>query len=1046
MDPERQRIQEDLLGLISGDVRCDDLFLELYSSDASVYQVRPLGVVRPRNTADVAACVEFAAERQIPIHARGAGSGLAGESLGPGLILDFSRTMRRIIRTDDTTVRVQAGVVLGLLNEHLRRSGRLFGPDPATSHVTTMGSVVAIDASGSHWLRYGSARHHVKSLKVVLADGQVAELSQHAVPGRTDVSAEGQAAPSGAVERSEQSGVDSLEHSDNVNPSDSHGEEAASGAAAPTESRAVRAIASGAAALIRNSAELIAMCAPRSQVNRSGYVLDDVLSDGRIDLARLLTGSEGTLALITEATFSTEPIPQSCGVALLLFESLEQAAQSVQEIIPTGPSACDLMDRRHLNLARESDVRYELLIPGTAEAVLLVEYLGDEDEEVRQMLDKLVDRIVKKKRLAAAAHVSLDPEDVALYWQLARQYVPTLYRLRSSARPLPFVEDIAVPPEVLPDFLVRVQNVLKRCQVTASLFAHAGHGQLHIRPFLDLGDDDDVRKMRQVADELYRDVVDVRGTISGEHADGLSRTPYLAQQFGPLCDVFRELKQVFDPQGILNPGKIVPTEPTWLTDNLRPVALKDSLKTEAPAESEAVEQTGADVVSEPAGEVVSLQLNWTPAEMALAARNCNGCGACRSQLDNVRMCPIFRFGPREESSPRAKANLMRSVLTGALDPAEMGADAFKEIADLCVHCHQCRLECPANVDIPKLMVEAKGAFVLTNGLRPSDWLLSRLDSLGAAARRLHPLANWAIANRQARWVMEKLLGIAQGRKLPRVASRSFLQWASRRKLTRPTKHRGMKVVYFVDTYANYFDPQLARALVAVLEHNGVAVYVHPLQQQAGMPLIAYGALEPARRVAARNVSLLAETARHGYAILTTEPSAALCLTHEYLTLLDDDDVHAVAENTKDACEYLWQMHHDAKLQLDFKPQNLSLVYHMPCHLKALEVGAPGENLLRLVPGVRIERIERGCSGMAGTYGLKRENYRNSLRAGWGLIATLREREFHAGVTECSTCKMQMEQGVSKPTLHPIKLLALAYGLTPEVADLLSSPVEELVVT
>ena len=316
------------------------------------------------------------------------------------------------------------------------------------------------------------------------------------------------------------------------------------------------------------------------------------------------------------------------------------------------------------------------------------------------------------------------------------------------------------------------------------------------------------------------------------------------------------------------------------------------------------------------------------------------------------------------------------------------------------------------------MIETKGAYVQTNGLRPSDWLLTRLDLVSSVGIRFRSVANWAIANRQMRWLMEKMFGIAQGRKLPRLARHSFLQWAARRRLTRPAKHRGAKVIYFVDTYANYFDPQLAMALVSVLEHNGVAVYVHPHQQQAAMPMIAYGALDKARRVAAKNVALLAEAARHGYTILATEPSAVLCLTHEYQMLLDDDDVQLVAENTREACQFLWQMHHDGKLQLDFNPQNLSLVYHMPCHLKALEIGAPGENLLRLVPGVRIDRIERGCSGMAGTYGLKRENYRNSLRAGWGLISAMREREFHAGVTECSTCKMQMEQGVSKPTNPP----------------------------
>jgi len=999
MDQERSRIQEDLRGLISGDVRCDDLFVELYASDASIYQVRPLGVVRPRNTADVVACVQFAAENDIPIHPRGAGTGLAGESLGPGLILDFSRYMRRILYSDTATVRVQAGVVLSMLNEHLRTSGRMFGPDPAMSHVTTMGSVVSIDAAGSHWLRYGSARRHVESLRVVLSSGDVVEVGRH----RTDVA----------------------DSDDSPLP------------------QIVRRLAS----VLAEQSEVIAAAQPKSSVNRSGYALYDVLADGKLDLARLLCGSEGTLALVTEVTLATVPLPRHRGVVLLMFESLDSASRAVLEILPFKPSACDLMDRRHLSLARESDVRYELLIPNTAEAVLLVEQDGDSISQVQERLEQIVARVTRRKRLgggmqlAGGMQIALDEEDVEFYWQLARKFVPTLYRLKGSTRPLPFVEDVAVPPESLPDFLVRLQNTLKKHHVTASLFGHAGHGQLHIRPFLDLSDSDDIRRMRLLADDLYREVFDVGGTISGEHGDGLSRTPYLAQQFGPLCDVFRQVKEIFDPQGIFNSNKIVPAEPTSLTENLRPVSYP--LTTDAPTQADAT--TTTDPV-----KTVDLQLRWDPDEIAMAARNCNGCGVCRSQDASVRMCPIFRFSPKEESSPRAKANLVRSVLTGRLDVDMFGSDEFKQIADLCVHCHQCRLECPASVDIPKLMVEAKGAYVRSNGLRPSDWALAHIDLISSIAIRFRSLANWALANRQARWVMEKTIGIAQGRKLPRLARRSFLQRATRRRLHRTVRHRGAKVAYFVDTYANYFDPQLAEALVAVLEHNGVAVYVPPAQQHAAMPMIAVGALEQARRVAAQNVALLAEAVRQGYTILASEPSAVLCLTHEYLQLLDENDdggdARLVAEATSEACHYLWQLHQQGTLQLDFRRQNVSLGYHTPCHMKAIEIGVPGENLLRLIPGVQVTRIEKGCSGMAGTFGLKRENYRSSLRAGWGLISALRDSPYQVGATECSTCKIQMEQGVSKPTIHPIKMLALAYGLMPEVGPLLTTPGEELVVT
>jgi Fe-S oxidoreductase len=390
--------------------------------------------------------------------------------------------------------------------------------------------------------------------------------------------------------------------------------------------------------------------------------------------------------------------------------------------------------------------------------------------------------------------------------------------------------------------------------------------------------------------------------------------------------------------------------------------------------------------------------------------------------------------------------LARGVMTGHLPPETFGRDEFKQIADLCVNCHQCRLECPTGVDIPKLMLEAKAAYIRDNGLRPTEWFLAHIDRISQLASRFPHVANWIIANRQMRWLLEKIVGIAQGRKLPRLATRGFLRVAHRRRLTRPTRRTGPKVLYFVDTYANYHDAQLADALVRVFEHNGVAVYVHPDQKASGMAMLAQGATEQAKAVAARNIALLAEAVRQGYQIVASEPSAVLALTHEYPQLIDDDEARLVAANTSEACHYLWTLHRQGKLQLDFKPLAASLAYHTPCHLKALGVGSPGENLLRLIPGLSLNHVEAGCSGMAGTFGLGRRNYRNSLRAGRKLIAALRAAPVQAGATECSACKMQMEQGAGKPTIHPLKVLALAYGLMPDAASLLTAPSEDLVVT
>ena len=963
----------------------------MYASDGSIYEITPLGVVRPRSVADVVACVGYAAEKQIPLHARGAGTGVAGGSLGPGLVVDFSKYLRRIVRTDHETVRVQSGVALERLNNHLRPVGRVFGVAPASSGVTTVGSLIAVDAVGGRWLKRGSTRRHVRSLQVVLADGQSMEVGREPLVG---------------------------------------------GVSRDPDLRK-RKLIDRLVAQLKIRADVIRQHRPKSPLNRCGYNVATVLEGDHLDLAGLLAGSEGTLALITEATLATTPLPRHRGVALLLFDSLDKASRAVLEILPRGPSACDLMDRRHISLARESEVRFDLLIPLETEAVLLVEGEGNQPLQVRQWLHDLVDDIWHKRRMAFGARQAFDLDEMDLFWNLANRVQPALRQLKGPSRPVPVVEGLAIPPQVLPEFLVRIQNVLKRHRATASLLAHAGQGQLHVEPYLNLADNADVQRMRRLADELYQEAFDAGGTISGEHAYGLSRTALLRKQVGRLYEVFCDIKGIFDPQNLLNPGKIVGDDPDLMIRNLCPTIVPS---TSTPGVEAQPEEAPA------LRDLTELQLDWDPSRVSDAIADCHRCGWCRSQAPAVRMCPLFRLQPAEEAAPRAKANLIRGVLTEKMELGCLTGEQFKVLADLCIYCHMCRLECPVRVDIPKLMCEGKAAWWGANGLLPAEWMMMRLDTLSGLASKIAPLANWAIGNRQMRWLMEKTLGIAQGRKLPRVTSRPFLRRAARRRLTRPSRRSDHKVLYFVDTYANYHDPGLAEALVAVLEHNNVAVYVHPNQRPAGMAAIACGALDHVRRLAAQNVTILAEAVRQGYHVVATEPSAALCLTREYPRLVEDEDAQLVASHASEACTYLWKTHTLGKLQLDLKPINASLGYHMPCHLKALEVGSPGENLLGLIPALGVQHLEEGCSGMAGTFGLQRRNYRNSLRMGRRLISRLRDPGIQAGTTECSACKLQMEQGTTKPTIHPIKLLALAYGLMPEVAGLLNSPSEELIVT
>lgn len=987
MDPDRERIQADLRGLLEGEVYCDDAYLSVYASDASIYQIRPTGVVRPRGVADVVALVKYAAETGISLHARGSGSSIAGNSLGGGLVVDFSHSMRRLLDFDDDTVRIQPGIVLANLNRTLQREGKHFAPDPSTRSVSTMGGVLSLNASGSHFLKAGCARDHIVSMQVVLADGSVAELNRHSVASAA---------------------------TDTV----------------PSRGTVVKRIGE---LLTRRHAE-IEEHRPKSLVNASGYLIHDCLTQGQLDLAKLLVGSEGTLALITEATVRVSEKPQHRGVALVFFDRLESAAKGALEAREFDLAACDLMDRRLLTIAREDDPRFNTLIPTGAESLLLIELQGESEHDVRSRLQTLVFRLQRNTKLAFDAVSTTDEDERNLYWRLTRRVVPRLYRLRASNRPLPFVEGVAIPPERLPDFLVRMQNVFKKNHVTASVFAHAAHGQLHIRPFLDLTSESDIKKMQPLANDIYHEVQQVDGVLSGEHGDGLSRTWFGRKHFGELYSVFREVKRIFDPQNIYNPGKIVADAPQPLTKNLRPGELSTKRKDETEA---------TDV--EPERRLEPL-LIWNEGEFSHETRNCNGCGRCRNQSPVERMCPVFRSNRTEEASPRAKANIMRSVLAGELSPDELASDALKGMADLCFHCHQCRIECPATVDIPKLMVEAKSQYVATNGLWGADWFFSRLEFFSRWASRFSLFSNWAAKNRLMRWVLNRIFGVALGRKLPPVAARSFLSWAKRQKLTKATRRTGRKVLYFTGLFANWYDVQLAQALVAVLEHNNVAVYVHPGQVESGSQLVAMGAVEKARALAKKNIPILADAIRQGYDIVATEPADVLCITREYKQLVEDEEHDRIAARTFEACDYLWKLHTDAKLKLDLAPNNMSVGYHLPCHLRALNVGSPGRKLLGLIPEMKVLELDHGCSGMAGCFGFKHQNYRASLRIGWKLISAMRDKQLTVGASECSACKVQMEQGCDRPTLHPIKLLAYAYGIMPEIADAISAQSEPLVTT
>jgi Fe-S oxidoreductase len=408
------------------------------------------------------------------------------------------------------------------------------------------------------------------------------------------------------------------------------------------------------------------------------------------------------------------------------------------------------------------------------------------------------------------------------------------------------------------------------------------------------------------------------------------------------------------------------------------------------------------------------------------------------------MCPIFRATFDEAATPRAKANLMRHLLGPDTDPRLLSSDEVRAVADLCVNCKMCATECPARVQVPRLMLEAKAANVARHGMHRHDWVLARTETFARLGSAVAPLANALLGSSVARWLLEKLFGVSRRRRLPGFAARSFLRRAQRRGWTRRPRSGRPRVAYFVDVFANYNDPLIAEAVVAVLHHNGVEVYVPPGQVGCGMAPLAYGDVETARETAQVNLRVLADLAREGFPILCSEPTAALMLRHDTLDLLDDPDARLVAAQTVELTAFLWDLYQQGQLRTDFRRLDLAVGHHVPCHLKALGRPPAGPALLGLVPGLRVHTIDVSCSGMAGTFGLQAANYAVSLEAGRPMLEELARPSVLFGSTECSTCRLQMEDGSGKRTLHPAQYLALAYGFMPELLSRLKQPLGNLV--
>jgi len=953
---------------LRGDVLFDAFSRGRYSTDASIYQLMPIGVVVPADEQDVAIAVQIAADEGLPVLPRGAGTSQNGQAIGEALLIDTTRHLNNILEfdADARTVCVQPGTVLDQLNRYLKPHGLWYPVDVSTANAPPWGGMTGNNSCGARSIRYGNMVHNVRSIEALLADGSRGHFQQLNGDGMDD----------------------------------------------PAHRRLVADML----ALGRREADEINARFPDLLRRVGGYNIDELTRE-HPNMARLLVGSEGTLAFFQRIHLNLQPIPPEKVLGVCHFPTFYEAMDSTRHIVKLEPTAVELVDRTMIDLARDIPLfapTVSRFVQGEPDALLLVEFAGDDRDQQLRKLSELVE-LMADLGFPGAVVEAVEPEFQHAIWEVRKSGLNIMMSMKGDGKPVSFIEDCAVRLEDLAEYTRRLTEIFHKHGTSGTFYAHASVGTLHVRPVLNMKEEDGAKKMRAIVEETLEIVREYKGSHSGEHGDGISRSEFHQPMFGQrMVDNFEEVKRGFDPSGLFNPGKIV--KPHRMDDR--------SLMRYPPGYAPIAMDT---------------RLDWSEwGGFHRAAEMCNNNGACRKA--NVgTMCPSYRVTREEQHLTRGRANTLRLALTGQLGEDALSSDAMYQAMELCVGCKGCKRECPTGVDMARMKTEVLHHYRTHHGLPLRERLFAYLPRYAYRVQKLGWLLNLRDQLPGLKTVSRWLLGLTDQRELPRWRRQRFSRTAAGRsgagsgEAPQDWTATSRDVVLLVDTFNDCFESDNAAAAHAVLEKAGYRVHC-PVAPASARPLccgrtfFSNGLLDEARLEARRTLDALLPYLQRDIPVVGLEPSCLLTLRDEYLALLPGDDTRRLADRAFLLEEFLVAEQEAGRVELELQPIKADrILLHGHCHQKAFNVMTPVQRLLAMIPGLEVQTIDSSCCGMAGSFGYEVEHYETSMKMGeLSLFPAVRE----AGpgdlvVADGTSCRAQIQHGTGRQALHVARVLQQA---------------------